>query len=101
VDGTRQHSALVPGLTQARAANPWHTASAAAAAAAAAAAESLEGDRPVLFFCKAGKDRTGLLAAMLLQLLGASECGTARRGSLCVALRAHAVCLPATPTTPP
>uniref|UniRef100_A0A383V676 Tyrosine specific protein phosphatases domain-containing protein n=1 Tax=Tetradesmus obliquus TaxID=3088 RepID=A0A383V676_TETOB len=29
--------------------------------------------RPVLFFCKAGKDRTGLLAALLLSLLGASE----------------------------
>lgn len=38
-----------------------------------AAAESVETNRPVLFFCKAGKDRTGLLAAMILTLMGASE----------------------------
>lgn len=29
--------------------------------------------RPVLFFCKAGKDRTGLVAALLLSVLEASE----------------------------
>ncbi|KAI8463692.1 MAG: protein-tyrosine phosphatase-like protein [Monoraphidium minutum] len=32
-----------------------------------------EKQRPVLFFCKAGKDRTGILAALLLSVLGASE----------------------------
>jgi protein tyrosine/serine phosphatase len=36
-------------------------------------AESVEAGRPVLFFCKAGKDRTGLVAAMILTLMGASE----------------------------
>lgn len=35
--------------------------------------KSAEASRPVLFFCKAGKDRTGLLAALLLSVLGASE----------------------------
>ncbi|KAF8073065.1 NUDT1 [Scenedesmus sp. PABB004] len=34
---------------------------------------SAEARRPVLFFCKAGKDRTGLVAALLLSVLGASE----------------------------
>ncbi|KAF6253028.1 protein-tyrosine phosphatase-like protein [Scenedesmus sp. NREL 46B-D3] len=34
---------------------------------------SVASNRPVLFFCKAGKDRTGLLAALLLSVLGASE----------------------------
>lgn len=38
---------------------------------AAPHAESVEEGRPVLFFCKAGKDRTGLVAAMLLTLMGA------------------------------
>lgn len=33
----------------------------------------LEADRAVVFFCKAGKDRTGLIAALLLLCLGASE----------------------------
>jgi protein tyrosine/serine phosphatase len=37
------------------------------------AAASVASNRPVLFFCKAGKDRTGLLAALLLDVLGASE----------------------------
>lgn len=32
-----------------------------------------ERSRPVLFFCKAGKDRTGILAALLLSILGATE----------------------------
>lgn len=32
-----------------------------------------EAGRPLLFFCKAGKDRTGVLAALLLSLLGASD----------------------------
>jgi protein tyrosine/serine phosphatase len=34
---------------------------------------SVASERPVLFFCKAGKDRTGLVAALLLSILGASE----------------------------
>lgn len=30
-------------------------------------------ERPTLFFCKAGKDRTGLLAVLLLSVCGASR----------------------------
>lgn len=45
-----------------------------ACVALCAPAESAEAGRPVLFFCKAGKDRTGLVAAMILTLMGASEC---------------------------
>lgn len=37
------------------------------------AAASAAAGRPVMFFCKAGKDRTGLVAALLLSTLGASE----------------------------
>jgi hypothetical protein len=36
----------------------------------------------VLFFCKAGKDRTGLVAAMILTFMGASECCWRRRRGL-------------------
>lgn len=36
-------------------------------------AASVAADRPVLFFCKAGKDRTGLVAALVLSVLGASD----------------------------
>lgn len=46
---------------------PWF------AAALRHISKSVETNRPVLFFCKAGKDRTGLLAAMILTLMGASE----------------------------
>ena len=35
--------------------------------------ESACAHKPVLFFCKAGKDRTGLVAALLLSVCGASE----------------------------
>eukprot|EP00775_Hariotina_reticulata_P010394 gene10394-10552_t len=34
---------------------------------------SVEQQRPVMFFCKAGKDRTGLTAMLLLSILGCSE----------------------------
>ncbi len=34
---------------------------------------SAETGRPLMFFCKAGKDRTGLVAAMTLAVVGASE----------------------------
>eukprot|EP00879_Flechtneria_rotunda_P007267 GHRR01007624.1.p1 GENE.GHRR01007624.1~~GHRR01007624.1.p1 ORF type:complete len:314 (+),score=78.04 GHRR01007624.1:841-1782(+) len=34
---------------------------------------SAEQGRPVLFFCRAGKDRTGLLATLILTILGATE----------------------------
>eukprot|EP00195_Chlamydomonas_chlamydogama_P013534 CAMPEP_0202890628 /NCGR_PEP_ID=MMETSP1392-20130828/968_1 /ASSEMBLY_ACC=CAM_ASM_000868 /TAXON_ID=225041 /ORGANISM="Chlamydomonas chlamydogama, Strain SAG 11-48b" /LENGTH=312 /DNA_ID=CAMNT_0049574231 /DNA_START=219 /DNA_END=1157 /DNA_ORIENTATION=- len=35
--------------------------------------EALEAGRPVLFFCKAGKDRTGLVAALVLAACGCPE----------------------------
>ncbi|KAF5833059.1 protein-tyrosine phosphatase-like protein [Dunaliella salina] len=34
---------------------------------------SLENRRPVLFFCKAGKDRTGIIAALVLACSGATD----------------------------
>ncbi|MEW5309689.1 MAG: hypothetical protein WDW38_001555 [Sanguina aurantia] len=34
---------------------------------------ALEGGRPIMFFCKAGKDRTGLVAALILTCCNASE----------------------------
>lgn len=34
---------------------------------------ALEEGRPIMFFCKAGKDRTGLVAALILTCCGASE----------------------------
>lgn len=36
-------------------------------------AEGAQARRPQLFFCKLGKDRTGLLAALVLSACGASE----------------------------
>lgn len=48
-----------------------------------------ESGRPVLFFCKIGKDRTGLIAALILAACGASDieiisdyarCGLRRQG---------------------
>lgn len=35
--------------------------------------DALEERRPVMFYCKAGKDRTGLLAMLLLTCAGASD----------------------------
>ena len=35
--------------------------------------QAAEAGKPTLFFCKLGKDRTGLLGAMLLGLMGADE----------------------------
>lgn len=35
--------------------------------------EAVEAGQPVVFFCKLGKDRTGLLAAMILSIVGASD----------------------------
>jgi Tyrosine phosphatase family len=34
---------------------------------------TLEQKRPLMFYCKAGKDRTGLLAMLLLSVAGASD----------------------------
>ena len=36
-------------------------------------ATSLESRQPCLFFCKLGKDRTGLMAALVLAACGLSE----------------------------
>jgi protein-tyrosine phosphatase len=36
-------------------------------------ATSLENRQPCLFFCKLGKDRTGLMAALVLAACGLSE----------------------------
>jgi hypothetical protein len=36
-------------------------------------ADAASAGRPVLFFCRAGKDRTGLLAALVLGIVGASN----------------------------
>jgi protein-tyrosine phosphatase len=35
--------------------------------------EAAEAGRPTLFYCAAGKDRTGMVAALLLSCAGASE----------------------------
>ena len=35
--------------------------------------QASEAGRPVLFFCKIGKDRTGLIAALILAACGASD----------------------------
>lgn len=35
--------------------------------------QAAESGEPLLFFCKLGKDRTGLLAAMILSIMGADE----------------------------
>ena len=35
--------------------------------------DALESKQPCLFFCKLGKDRTGLMAALVLAACGASE----------------------------
>jgi protein-tyrosine phosphatase len=36
-------------------------------------AEAAEKQRPILFFCKIGKDRTGIIAALVLAACGATE----------------------------
>ena len=43
------------------------------AAALRALLSSLERGAPVLFFCRAGKDRTGLVAALILSICGVSD----------------------------
>jgi protein tyrosine/serine phosphatase len=35
--------------------------------------DAAEAERPLLFYCAAGKDRTGMVAALLLSCCGASE----------------------------
>ena len=35
--------------------------------------DALEQHKPLVFYCKAGKDRTGLLAMLLLTCAGASD----------------------------
>lgn len=39
----------------------------------AACSTPCQAGRPLLFFCRAGKDRTGLVAALLLSIMGASD----------------------------
>lgn len=35
--------------------------------------DTLQQKRPLMFYCKAGKDRTGLLGMLLLSVAGASD----------------------------
>lgn len=35
--------------------------------------QSVEAGQPVVFFCKLGKDRTGLVAALILSIMGARD----------------------------